>query len=534
MIFSGTKHNFQHYKIKIHNTDLSPVDSVKFLGVYLSYNLNWQKHIDHLITKSTTALNFIKIIAKESWAKNTKFLIYLVKTLVRSRLMYGMEAFHSLSKMQLRKLSQIETRALKSALGIPIMAVNKLVYRDIDWLPLKYLMKLNCAKFLVRLNATDILSQTEYLSTFSSCYQLSAEQFNKLSERGKQKFTHIYEFTSDLFQKSNFQIIDVVPYMKYNIPSWEWEPPYLDTSLTKYSKEKELNVLTVAAKEKIYNNRHQLQIFTDGSKLTAKNIGSAFVIPDMRITKSYKLNQNISIFTAELWAILKALDFINDCPKSITSVIIFTDSLSSIQALQIPGTSRTELIYEILFLIHQIHLKNTHVTVAWIPSHCGIHGNEVVDHAAKKAGESQDAPITNLGLSLNEGINLLKQAIHEIWHNELTCYCNDHVWDPRPVKKGLFLQVPYHLSSLIFRLRTEAYYCKYREQYCKCKQVLKLMHIFEGCIYIHHEFSKIIQDLKEQKKSFDYETIFMPENQDWSMLIQFAQTLMTCSVGYLF
>ena len=60
------------------------------------------------------------------------------------------------------------------------------------------------------------------------------------------------------------------------------------------------------------------------------------------------------------------------------------------------------------------------------------------------------------------------------------------------------------------------------------------MHIFEGCIYIHHEFSKIIQDLKEQKKSFDYETIFMPENQDWSMLIQFAQTLMTCSVGYLF
>ena len=228
------------------------------------------------------------------------------------------------------------------------------------------------------------------------------------------------------------------------------------------------------------------------------------------------------------------MDFINDQPITPSSIIICTDSLSSIQALQNPKSNRKELLLEILFLIHQLIIKNVLVTITWIPSHCGICGNDEADRAAKKAAKSHVSPI-NLGLSVNECYHLLNNVVTKAWYKELDIYGRNHDWNGKPVKGGLFLPVPYHLSSLITRLRTDSYYCKFRKLYCNCDQVLNILHIFSGCTYINHEFSTFIDKLRQQGQTFTYETVLAQNDAgDWNTLITFAQEIAKSTIGHLF
>nr|KAG5699450.1 hypothetical protein BaRGS_016296 [Batillaria attramentaria] len=55
-------------------------------------------------------------------------------------------------------------------------------------------------------------------------------------------------------------------------------------------------------------------------------VGCAFVIPDLGITRRYKLNAGLSIFSAEMYAILMACTFVNDMPNPPLGVVILWDA----------------------------------------------------------------------------------------------------------------------------------------------------------------------------------------------------------------
>nr|KAG5707080.1 hypothetical protein BaRGS_011791 [Batillaria attramentaria] len=125
-----------------------------------------------------------------------------------------------------------------------------------------------------------------------------------------------------------------------------------------------------------------LKIYTDGSVLDSGEVGCAFVIPDLGITRRYKLNAGLSIFSAEMYAILMACTFVNDMPNPPLGVVILSDSKSSLQALERGGTrNRSDVQSEILFLAHQIITKGTILALMWLPFHSGIRGNELADRA---------------------------------------------------------------------------------------------------------------------------------------------------------
>src|SRR5262249_34341696 len=79
------------------------------------------------------------------------------------------------------------------------------------------------------------------------------------------------------------------------------------------------------------------QIFTDGSK-DDSHVGSAFVCQRCDHSHSESLSLRTSIFTAELKAISAALDHIAEVMHQRT--VIFTDSLSSVQAFESPDPDR--------------------------------------------------------------------------------------------------------------------------------------------------------------------------------------------------
>ena len=47
-------------KYCIHDTELQIVKNAKYLGVTVSSDLSWNKHVDNTVKKATTSLNFLK------------------------------------------------------------------------------------------------------------------------------------------------------------------------------------------------------------------------------------------------------------------------------------------------------------------------------------------------------------------------------------------------------------------------------------------------------------------------------------------
>ena len=68
-------------------------------------------------------------------------------------------------------------------------------------------------------------------------------------------------------------------------------------------------------------------------------------------------------------------------------IVLLVDSQAVIKALiKCPVTSITEL--NCIRNLNQLGKQN-HLSIAWIPAHAGVHGNEVVDYVAKSGSKSK-------------------------------------------------------------------------------------------------------------------------------------------------
>lgn len=95
-------------------------------------------------------------------------------------------------------------------------------------------------------------------------------------------------------------------------------------------------------------------------------------------------------------------------------IAMFIDSLSAIQAIE-SQTKFTDHIYEICCLINNFRSAGTLISLCWIPSHCGISGNEVVDKLAKRALSNPSTPTHTQSIALADTLCLV---LHH-WHSDL-------------------------------------------------------------------------------------------------------------------
>ena len=131
------------------------------------------------------------------------------------------------------------------------------------------------------------------------------------------------------------------------------------------------------------------EVFTDGSKMNER-VGAAAVINRhfqngettcRHLTK--RLPDNSTIFAAEATAITLALNYYQHMGPVHHDVIVYSDSMSCLQAIESEDTENA-FICHILNLLWLLNDKGTHIRFCWIPSHCGIDGNERVDQLAKE------------------------------------------------------------------------------------------------------------------------------------------------------
>lgn len=159
------------------------------------------------------------------------------------------------------------------------------------------------------------------------------------------------------------------------------------------------------------NTGHQF-IYTDGSKCGEK-VGSAVVCNEE--IRSYRLPNNTSVYTAEIFAILQALQYTK--LHNIKKVIICTDSMSALNAISSGDTSY--FVTVICELYDDLRRHNFDINFVWVPSHAGIPGNDLADRHAKNA-TGKDF-ITRVLVSPKEHFPRIKRAVRkrfaEMWEN---------------------------------------------------------------------------------------------------------------------
>ena len=204
---------------------------------------------------------------------------------------------------------------------------------------------------------------------------------------------------------SNNQFLDLSPNDLKSMPSSS-----VNAAVLNYFNERFFNFIVV---------------YTDGS-ISPLSAGYAFYIPDLHLSFSSNLPSTSSSFTAECYAIIEALKLIQNFPSN--NYLIVSDSMSCLQALNSnPFNSHlSPLILRIKFLIFTLSQKNYNINLLWVPSHTGIHGNEVADQLAKSSS------------------NLIFPSISPLPHSDFTPLIKQHsantwlsLWNNLPAEFAL-------------------------------------------------------------------------------------------------
>ena len=153
--------------------------------------------------------------------------------------------------------------------------------------------------------------------------------------------------------------------------------------------------------------------YTDGSKQNGST-GCAFTVNNAFF--SHKLHPCFSVFTAELFAIREALQYIRT--NRVERSLICSDSQSAIRAISTQKRDHCILI-EIAEVLYQLACDDIVCSFLWIPGHSGIAGNVRADHWARMAHAKPS--VTHAHVGYREFFPQIRECIARhftnIWHD---------------------------------------------------------------------------------------------------------------------
>ena len=143
------------------------------------------------------------------------------------------------------------------------------------------------------------------------------------------------------------------------------------------------------------------EVYADGSKINER-VGAAAVINRQfqngettfrQLSK--RLPDNSTVFAAEATAITLALDYYRHMDPAKHGVVFYSDSVSCLQSIEGEDTENPPICH-IMNILWALCDKSTYVRFCWVPSHCGIEGNEIVDQLAKETLDHDIDPLTTV------------------------------------------------------------------------------------------------------------------------------------------
>ncbi len=392
---------------EIKKQPISRVTNHRFLGVTFNERLNWSQHITQLHRSCQKPLTLLNHLSHTTYGADRKTLTLLYGALVQSKLDYAVLLYGSAPKTLLKKLDSIRNSGLRYATGAfrtsPIDSLDV----ETNTLPAEDHRALVSFKWYLQ------LLQRQDQCPIPSFLKLERNE-NPLitNSRLHQRLKEIKEFIGD---------IQISP-VKFEPPPWKI-PKIEVCKINGKKKDYEPYELKEQFREHC-SIKHPdcIELYTDASK-TKDGVGAAVVVPSKSMSDDARLNKHQTIYSAELTAIILALNLINVCPWTDEKYVIFTDSLSAIKA--IPSYNpKHPLLREIQEWLVRMHSRKK-IEFCWVPGHSGIQGNELADVTAKKATNS-NKPIKNHSIYHKDIVPVVKYFLRSRWQQR---------WDREPFNK---------------------------------------------------------------------------------------------------
>ncbi|XP_067676368.1 uncharacterized protein [Haliotis asinina] len=479
--------------LKLKGKEVKFEKSAKFLGVTFDQHLTWAKHIDNITQSCQKDLNAMRAVSGSSWGANSETLLTLYKSLIRSKIDYGCEAYHSASQSALSRLENIQYQALKLVTGAATCTSHQALLVETGELPLHLRREKLTLNYWSRCS-NPLVTRLWEEKLYSGRTKAWLKKRPNTTPGGLRVIQLRREHGCD-------QVEPPTQPMTVQCPPWRLRSPNVDTTLTNEPPKSEnpmlLRVRALSRIDTVYED--SAHIYTDGSKDPVRNrtaYGILIHTATSNHTISARLPDGQSVYTAELEAIHHALRYCRNLHER--RVVILSDSLSAIQSLATKhSSSRPDTIHEILVLIQKLRQENEkEVTLCWIPSHVGIPGNERADKLARQALE--------LNVSLEHPYS--KSEIRSMIQNSITSKWQ-RLWDTsdkgrwlhqlRPSVKGKLPGPSQNrrVDIMITRLRLGTTKTSYKDcQTCHTKATVP--HIMLDCL----RFDTIRQTLKEETK----------------------------------
>ena len=428
--------------LTIYEQPVAYADSVKFLGVILDTRLNLNTMIQHLKAKAVKRISLLKCLSGRGCGADRSILLRIYKSMIRPILDYACHIFDGPRNKAVESLDTVQNACLRIATGALRTSPILPLLVDTDVLPLRLRRCDLSLRYALKLQGCDDHPCRSLIMDDAALHSVEADYMKRISG------FPLYERIMDICDETGFELSTDIVLKHSSVPPWRLRKCTL-LKLTTDPKGT-IDALQIHCEFNDLRNRYTGYefMYTDGAK-TSAGVGCAFVHGEL--CQQFRLPAQCSVFTAEAVAILHAIIYTES--TQIQRCVICTDSLSVVNAL---ATSSPEnpIIVEIIDTVHRLSELGSRITIAWIPGHSNIHGNEKADLNAKRAIALDD--ISDIPVGPKEYYPVIRRLVRAFFH-KLWLESNPHT-TLRHIKE----QVEYWTSSLRANRREEIVLCRLR------------------------------------------------------------------------
>jgi ribonuclease HI len=396
-----------HVNITYDNTSIPVKPNAKFLGVILDSKLSGSLHCDYVVMKCEKILNMMRCLSGVWWGAHPFALKLIYNALIRSRLDYGTFLLQGGNITAFKKLDSIQNKALRIILGAMKSSPVNAMQVECCEPPLYLRRQFLCDNFIFKAyqcSTNPLFSKLKILEEHVRSVKFWAKKPPTCIVTSYRKILNIQApiYRCPLYPLflSSFESLSLSP----NI--------LLDTGIKKENIES--NCLFNYIGEEYWQNTHF--IFTDASKISeSQDVGVGIFHKQYEIVQKIKLPPEATVFTGECFGVYKAIDYV--ILMKLKNTVIFTDSKSSLLSInKFPFKLKPSypIICNIRMKLLECQSLGYSVTLAWIPGHQGIKGNEKADLLAKDAIRCGDIyPYMNYCHDL---VSLSRVCLRDSWN----------------------------------------------------------------------------------------------------------------------
>ena len=387
----------QEIDFNIDGIPLVKQENPVYLGVPLDRQLNMVPFMSSLKEKARRRLGLLKRLATTTWGANKGTLRQLYLGYVRSAMEYALPLQAVASKTTTKSLDAVQSQSLRLVCGG--MRSTPTAACEID----------------ARVEPLDLRRERAVMESVERYRRLDSDNPNRAMVDSWKPICRIkkqspMDVAVELEEKHTLPQ-ERLPSQKFsNIQPWmEIKSATIKCSLLDPSIDKSSlpTTLKTGALETIDSYPQTLiHGYTDGSafKDTATaGFGVLLRFPDgSDFEISEACGTSCSNYDAEIKGLTTAVELIHQNfelgEKEPTNTVIFTDSKSTLEALENPYDNPDSNIDLLGLSIHNLLTSyNIHLTLQWIPGHSDLEGNDRADKLAKEGAQKEqtDKPTSN-------------------------------------------------------------------------------------------------------------------------------------------